>query len=182
MKGCVNNGRTRRVCLDGRRYDMTCAMEERCQLNGAGDPVRIFSGSNPDGGSQMCVPGCAGAGTVRRCINGEPFDIACSATQTCVAGNCVEGGVDAGGSSGAPCTNMCANETTLLACTGTGATIMVTCNADSPCQNGRCTPPENPPGEEGGGTCACPGVSSLGSLAFVGVLLRWRRRSKPGHS
>jgi hypothetical protein len=175
MPGCVNNGRTRRVCLNGRRFDTACAMEERCVVQG-GEGVCIFSSTNPDGGGQMCVPGCAGTTAVRRCINGEPFDIACAATQQCLAGNCMDAQADAGSSSGAPCANTCVNDTTLQACTGGGGTITVTCNPDSPCRNGQCTPPAEPPAADDGGGCACPGVSSLGSLAVVGALVRLRRR------
>ncbi|MBI5497963.1 MAG: hypothetical protein HY904_23370 [Deltaproteobacteria bacterium] len=166
MPGCRNAGRTLRFCINGRTFDRQCAADERCQAGAC-----VYQ-PPPDAGS-TCRPGCAGSTTVRRCVGGEAVDLACGPFQACADGDCHD--VDAGVGpppDGGACVDTCVDTMTARICTSTGQAMVVTCNEDSPCSNGRCVPPAEP---GPAGNCGCTGLSTVAGIVFAGLVLRRRR-------
>jgi uncharacterized protein (TIGR03382 family) len=154
--------------VDGQAVNRRCADDEVCR-----DSACVLV--NPPDSGPGCLAGCAGSTTVRRCVAGVAQDTACPLLQVCSFGNCepeppADGGLvtsDAGA-----CVNACLDGQTLRTCSG-GVVLTVTCNADSPCQDGRCTPASDP---TTGGNCGCTGLSSLGMLVVTGLVVRRPRR------
>jgi hypothetical protein len=168
VPGCHNNNHVVRFCVDGMTFNRTCAADETCRN------AMCVLVVTPDAGP-TCQAGCASSNVVRRCIAGEAQDSVCPMARLCQSGDCVVPPVEDAGSV-APvdggCVNTCVDERTLRACSG-GVTLTVTCNADSPCKAGACTPPEDTAKD---GTCGCTGLSSLGMMVAAGMMVRRPRR------